>query len=140
MANWGECDFSSLQSMANRFRSAAQTSASERFTREVLLELANRTLAATKKRTPADTGHLRRNWMIGQVVQHGSMFEVEIFNNVHYAPFVENGHRVVINGQTVGWCEGVFMLRLSVMEIERLAPQVIGARAEAFLAALMGGK
>ena len=125
--------------MADRFRSAADTHASERFTREVLQELGNTLLRGTRRRTPVDTGHLRRNWFVSSVRQRGDVFEIEIYNNTEYAPWVENGHRIVRNGNTVGWCDGVFMLRLSVIEIERLAPEVIGRRADEFLRRLMGG-
>ena len=52
---------------------------------------------------------------------------------------MENGHRIVVNGRTVGWQEGVFMLRLSITEIERLAPEVIGKRSDEFLKKLMEG-
>lgn len=125
--------------MADRFRSAADTHASERFIREVLQELGNMLLRSTRRRTPVDTGHLRRNWFISSVRQRGDVFEIEIYNNTEYAPWVENGHRIVRNGNTVGWCDGVFMLRLSVIEIERLAPEVIGRRADEFLRRLMEG-
>lgn len=141
MARWGTCDFSSLQAMADRFRAAADTNISERFTMEVLQELGNTLLRAVKENTPVATGNLKRNWFISSVRQRGDMFEIEIYNNVEYAPWVENGHRVVRDGQTVGYADGFYMLRLSVMEIERLAPQVYGQRAEEFLRKLMeGGK
>ena len=139
MASWGKCDFSEFKAMADRFRSAVDTNAGDRFTREVLQELGNMLLASTKQRTPVDTGQLRRTWFITSVRQRGDMFEIEIYNNTEYAPWVENGHRVVVHGQTVGWCEGFFMLRLSVMEIERLAPEVIGKRSDEFLKKLMEG-
>lgn len=141
MASWGTCDFSSLQAMADRFRAAVDTNASERFTIEVLQELGNMLLRGTKDRTPKKTGNLERNWFISSVRRRGDTFEIEIYNNVEYAPWGENGHRVVRNGRTVGWCEGFYMLRISVMELERLAPEVIGQRSDEFLRRLMeGGK
>ena len=139
MASWGKCDFSEFKAMADRFRSAADIHASERFTREVLQELGNMLLAGTKRRTPVDTGKLRGNWFITNDRQRGDVFEIEIYNNTEYAPWVENGHRVVVRGKTVGWCEGIFMLRLSITEIERLAPEVIGKRSDEFLKKLMEG-
>ena len=95
MASWGKCDFSEFKAMADRFRSAADIHASERFTREVLLELGNMLLAGTKRRTPVDTGKLEANWFITNVRQRGDVFEIEIYNNTEYAPWVENGHRTV---------------------------------------------
>ena len=140
MASWGSCDFSDLQGMAARFRAAADIHASEQFTREVLQELANMLLADTKERTPVDTGHLRRTWFITAVRQRGDVFEVEIYNNTEYAPWVENGHRIVRNGRQVGYCEGFYMLRYSMLDLEREAPGLVGIRAEQFLQRLMEGK
>ena len=91
MASWGKCDFSEFKAMADRFRSAADTNAGDRFTREVLQELGNMLLASTKQRTPVDTGQLRRTWFITSVRQRGDIFEIEIYNNTEYAPWVENG-------------------------------------------------
>ena len=139
MASWGKCDFSEFKAMADRFRSAADIHASERFTREVLLELGNMLLAGTKRRTPVDTGKLRGNWFITNVRQRGDVFEIEIYNNTEYAPWVENGHRIVVRGKTVGGCEGFFMLRLSVTDVDRLAPEVIGKGSVEFLKNRMEG-
>ena len=139
MASWGKCDFSEFRAMADRFRNAVEIKASEQFTREVLQELGNMLLRDTKRRTPVDTGKLRDNWFITSVEKRGDMFEIEIYNNTEYAPWVENGHRVVVYGETVGWREGFFMLRLSVEDVERLAPEVIGKRSDEFLRRLMNG-
>lgn len=139
MASWGKCDFSEFRAMADRFHSAVEIKASEQFTREVLQELGNMLLRSTKRRTPVDTGLLRRTWFITAVRQRGDVFEIEIYNNTEYAPWVENGHRVVVHGETVGWCEGFFMLLLSMIDVERLAPEVIGKRSNQFLRRLMNG-
>lgn len=139
MVSWGKCDFSEFRAMADRFRNAVEIKASEQFTREVLQELGNMLLRRTKRRTPVKSGELRRKWFITSVRQRGDMFEIEIYNNTEYAPWVENGHRVVVHGETVGWCEGFFMLRLSVIDVERLAPDVIGKRSNQFLRRLMNG-
>ena len=139
MASWGKCDFSEFRAMADRFRNAVEIKASEQFTREVLQELGNMLLRRTKRRTPVKSGELRRKWFITSVRQRCDMFEIEIYNNTEYAPWVENVHRVVVHGETVGWCEGFFMLRLSVTDVERLAPEVIGKRSDEFLKKLMEG-
>ena len=139
MASWGKCDFSEFKAMADRFRSAVDTNAGDSFTREVLQELGNMLLASTKQRTPVRSGELRRKWFITSVQRRGDIFEIEIYNNTEYAPWVENGHRIVVHGQTVGWCEGVFMLKLSIADIKQLAPEVIGKRSDEFLKKLMEG-
>lgn len=139
MASWGSCDFSEFKAMTDRFRSAIDTKESERFTREVLQELGNMLLRRTKRKTPVDTGQLRRGWFITNVRQRGDVFEIEIYNNTEYAPWVENGHRIVRKGETKGWCEGFYMLQLSLIEIERLAPEVIGKRSRQFVERLLEG-
>ena len=139
MASWGSCDFRDFRAMSERFRAAADRLAYDRFLRETVLELGNMLLGGVKERTPVDTGALRRTWFLSGVRQRGDVYEVELYNNTEYAPWVENGHRIVRSGGTVGWCEGFFMLRLSVLELERVAPEVLGARTEAFLRALMEG-
>lgn len=97
-------------------------------------KLGNKCLARTIKRTPIDTGVLRRNWL----GKSGDL-EFTIANPTKYGPMVEFGHRVVggkcgskgnrrkskkrkakprkINGK--GYVEGIYMLTKSVKEIEQ---------------------
>ncbi len=138
MARWGNCDFHELREMAERFHAAEAAHKSEQMSREVLQELGNMLLRSTKRATPVDTGHLKRNWFISNVRQRGDIFEIEIYNNVAYAPWVENGHRIVRNGHTVGFAEGRYMLRISIAELERKAPEIYSARAQQFLQSLLG--
>ncbi|KEF40413.1 Bacteriophage HK97-gp10, putative tail-component [Schinkia azotoformans MEV2011] len=76
-----------------------------------------------KKMTPVDTGDLRNSWEF-TVIKKGDDYIVTIFNLKEYASFVENGHRIVVAGKTVGWVEGRFMLKLTVDEMERIAPNM----------------
>ncbi len=65
-----------------------------------------------KLKTPVDTGYLRESW---QSTVGGC--EGTIYNNVHYSPFVEFGHRVKIRGKFTGRVvPGVYMLRDGVEE------------------------
>ena len=66
-----------------------------------------------KMKTPVDTGHLRNSWS-SQLL---SPYSAEIYNNTHYAPYVEYGHRVKIRGKFTGKVvPGVFMLRDGIEE------------------------
>lgn len=76
-----------------------------------------------KKMTPVDTGDLRNNWK-HQVIKKGDMYTIVIYNQKEYASFVELGHRIVVAGKTVGWVEGRFMLQMTMVEMERLAPNM----------------
>lgn len=76
-----------------------------------------------KKMTPVDTGDLRNNWKF-YIRKKGNAFTILIYNQLEYASFVEKGHRIVVGGQTIGWVEGKFMLKLSMAEMERIAPNM----------------
>jgi hypothetical protein len=73
--------------------------------------------------TPVDTGDLRNNWKY-DVIKKGDTYIIVIYNQLEYASFVENGHRIVIAGKTVGWVEGRFMLKLTEEEMQRIAPNM----------------
>lgn len=97
-------------------------------------ELAARLLAKVIKRTPSDTGNLRRGWTGGvngnavsyanslKVDKKGNIYIIEIINPVEYASYVESGHRT---RNHKGWVEGRFMLRISEDELRQSAPKII---------------
>ena len=90
-------------------------------------------------------GNLRRGWTGGKnesatayaqglkVHHSGDSYTIEIVNPVHYAPYVEYGHRQTVGryvpalGKRLkqGWVEGKFMLTVSEQEIRRDAPRVL---------------
>jgi hypothetical protein len=90
---------------------------------KVASRVAQLAIRKVKKMTPVDTGDLRNNWKF-YVVKKGDTFFIHVYNQLEYASFVENGHRIVIAGQTVGWVEGKFMLKLTRDEMERIAPNM----------------
>ena len=56
------------------------------------------------------------------VTKQGAVYRVEIINPVHYASYVEFGHRTR-GGQ--GWVSGQYFLTISEEELRRLAPRLI---------------
>jgi hypothetical protein len=90
---------------------------------KVASRVAQLAIRKVKKMTPVDTGDLRNNWKF-YVVKKGETFFIHVYNQLEYASFVENGHRIVVAGQTVGWVEGKFMLKLTRDEMERIAPNM----------------
>lgn len=76
-----------------------------------------------------------------KVEKKGSVYYVVITNPVHYASFVEYGHRqkpgrfVPQIGRRLkkSWVQGQFMLRISENEMKNEAPPIIAKRMEAFL-------
>ena len=79
-----------------------------------LNKISQKLIAKVKLKTPvaeAKGGTLRRSW---RVKKDGDLARI-IYNNVHYAPYVEYGHRTR-GGKS--FVDGRYMLTKSVKEIE----------------------
>ena len=85
-----------------------------------LYEMAERTIARTKLRTPVDTGALRNAWTIGGIKRSGDNFEIELINNMEYASYVEYGTPARPNWK---WGGGAHMLTISMNEIVEQMPK-----------------
>ena len=109
--------------------------------KEIAADLAARLLRKVKKRTPVDTGELRRNWQVSNIRLFERFCVVEIYNSTEYAEYVEFGHRqtpgryVPAIGKRLkkAWVPGKFMLTISEKEINDLAPKLIEKKLEAKL-------
>lgn len=138
MPKWGKFDFSEFKKLAKTFKKALDERVIERFIEDFLLEMAFRAERKIKKRTPVDTGELRRNWKVGNVERRGNSYVVEIYNNTHYVVFVEYGHRTGKN--LTKWVEGRFMATISMQEIERELPRYLERRVMELLDNIMNGR
>lgn len=68
--------------------------------------------ARIKLACPVDTGRLRHSWkMTPARFIRGYGYTASNGTNVHYAPYVRYGHRVMRNGKQVGFAKGQFFLR-----------------------------
>lgn len=97
----------------------------DKFCEAAAKELAARMLGKVIRRTPVakvNGGTLRRGWTIGQVKKSGATYEIEVFNSVDYAQYVEFGHRTS-NHQ--GWVNGRFMMTISADQVEQQAPAIL---------------
>lgn len=65
----------------------------DKFVRNFLLEQANIVLANTKAKTPVKTGDLRNRWELTDVTKKGNNYEIQIFNTLYYASYIEDGHK-----------------------------------------------
>ncbi|MGG3278866.1 HK97 gp10 family phage protein [Paenibacillus solani] len=137
MAKWGKFDFAEMDKMAKAFKKALDERVIERFIHEFLLEMAYRGEGKIKKRTPVDSGELRRNWRVGSIERQGDSFVVEIFNNTEYASYVENGHR---NREKTDWVEGRFMMAISMKQLEKELPVYLERRQGELLKQIMNGR
>lgn len=141
MARWGSSDFRELRDLNKRIRAAASKEQADLFYKTILNQMMNSLLKDVKDRTPVDTGHLKRNWFITRAQTVGKQgYAAEIYNNVEYAPWVENGHRIMRNGAQVGFVEGKYMLQDSVLDLEKAAPAYTKQKSEVFLRQVMGSK
>ena len=68
-------------------------------------------LRDTKKKTPVDTGQLRRSWQL----EKGDLY-VRVFSNCEYNIYVEYGHRTR-GGKS--YVEGVYMLKTSFEKAQK---------------------
>ena len=113
---------------------------------DTIKELAARLLRKVIKRTPSDTGNLRRNWTVSDVRKNGENYEIEVSNSAEYASYVEFGHRqtpgrfVPAIGKRLkkSWVKGKFMLTISEDELKRQAPAVIEKKITEWLKKLGG--
>jgi hypothetical protein len=167
MPKWGNFDFSEFERMRDRFQKALDGQIIEQFIRDFTMEIAMRAIRKIKKRSPVGNGQLRRMWQVGKVEQQGDAYNIEIFNNLDYASFVEFGFRAhwvpgywqgnmfvyVKNykppegqpggmqvGPRNGWVEGRFMMAISMKEIEQELPQYLAKRQVKLLNDLMNGR
>ncbi len=157
--NWGRCDYKQLQKLRDNL-AKLQTADMDKFCQEVSKELAARLLALVIPRTPVGQypkasgkkgGTLRRGWTARTeqaaaggsgatdaqayaqslpVYKQGGSYVIEVINPVHYASYVEFGHRTP-SGK--GWVQGQYFLTLSEQELRALAPGIIEKKLERLL-------
>lgn len=155
MARWGKVDYKQFLKLQKRLEQLEKIDR-DQFCRNVAKELAARLLAKVIKRTPVGQyppqsgvmgGTLRRGWTAVteeeaasggsknaktyvdslSITKTGSTYQIEIINPVHYASYVEYGHRT---RDHKGWVEGRFMLTISEQELQQQAPAIIEKKLE----------
>ena len=133
-------DVKELKAFRGRLDSLAGKTDLDAFYRQAAKELAARLLTMVKKRTPVDTGTLRRGWTIGEVKAVEGGYEVEVLNPTEYASYVEFGHRTRLNPEGGrGWVKGRFMLQISSDELEAMAPKILERKLKKFLSQAVNG-
>ena len=164
MANWGRCDFKQLKDLQERIQKL-EGNDFDAFCEACAKELAARLLAKVIKRTPVGDypsstgkmgGTLRRGWTAKTeaeassggksdakayadawpITKSGSMIQIEIINPVHYASYVEFGHRT---RNHKGWVKGKFMLTISEQELQSQAPKILENKLKKYLEECFNG-
>lgn len=90
----------------------------DKFLDDFLLREGNRCLRDTKRNTPKVTGRLINAWKLSGPFKRNFDRYVVIHNNVEYASFVEDGHRLVRNGTTLRWVNGKHMARVALTKVQ----------------------
>lgn len=105
------------------------------FIKRFLMEMGQRVLYRTKKRTPVDTGYLVNHWYLSDVFKKNEHeLYVVLYNIAEYASHVEYGHAVVDkNGDYVRRVNGKYMATISIAEIEREIPKRYESALKSFL-------
>lgn len=113
----GGMDYSEFEQLVKNFRGMVKDY--HGFLNEFLVGEGNRCLAETKRNTPVDTGRLRNAWKLSGPFKRGDEKYVVIHNNVKYAGWVEDGHRIVNQyGDTGKWQKGVHMARVALVRTQ----------------------
>lgn len=114
----------------------------EEFLESCCKELAARLLAKVIKRTPSDSGTLRRGWTGGRsqnasayanslnIIKMGNKYRIDITNPIEYASYVEYGHRTS-NHQ--GWVNGHFMMTISEQELNSISDAILQKKLNKFM-------
>ena len=124
-----------------QFKEKLESINTDSLLKEIAADLAARLLRKVKKRTPVDTGELRRNWQVSKIRLFDKFCVVEVYNATEYAEYVEFGHRqtpgryVPAIGKRLkkAWVPGKFMLTLSTKELENIKDRIIRQKVEAWL-------
>jgi len=155
---WGKVDYRELKALRDRLEQFEKVDM-DTFCTKMAKEIAARLLRRVKQRTPVGQyevitytkkdgstlsynagkqgSTLRNNWKIqSSVSKSGTVYEIEIFNPMQYASYVEYGHRQQVGrfvpqiGKRLksGWVEGQFMLKISEEEVQALAPKLLEKR------------
>lgn len=142
MGSWASCDFSAIKELSKRMHELADPAEIDAFFIDCLNNMTDGTLDAVMDKTPPIiTGNLLNGWRRSKVKKWRGAYQTEIYNNVEYAPWVENGHRNRLNKKTglrKPPVEGRFMLRDSVQEAQDKAPAYLERKQRAFLSRLEG--
>ena len=114
----------------------------EDFLESCCKELAARLLAKVVKRTPSDSGTLRRGWTGGKsqnasayanslnITKVGSNYKIDITNPIEYASYIEYGHRTANHE---GWVQGKFMLTISEAELNSMSDAILQKKLNKFM-------
>ena len=113
-----EYEFDGLDLWEQRLAQAVEKQYPEEF-RKMVIDVAVELEGRVKERTPVKTGHLRREWHVGNIEKRSDGYYIEVYNNLEYAEPVEYGHRTR-GGK--GFVKGKHMMAISLEEVSARLP------------------
>lgn len=105
---------------------------------KILEDIAFEVIREAKLKTPVDSGLLRRSFFSNFRRDPDGTYICEVYNNTTYARFVEKGHRIVSNGVTIGFVDGVFMLKVAEEKVRARLDKYTKRTVERYLKELIG--
>ena len=116
MAKFRKIDYNQFKQLQEKLKKFDKLDANK-ICENTAKELGQSLYKKVKKKTPVKTGNLKDNWQAkAQAISNG--YQVDIYNSVEYAPYVEFGHRTLTHNG-VKWTPGRHMLTESEIEVEK---------------------
>lgn len=129
-------DMSGLKKLESRLKSSDKSR--DELISKILADIAFEVIREAKLKTPVDSGLLRRSFFSNFRRDQDGTYICEVYNNTTYARFVEKGHRIVSNGVTIGFVDGVFMLKVAEEKVRARLDKYTKRTVERYLKELIG--
>lgn len=129
-------DMSGLKKLESRLKSSDKSR--DELISKILEDIAFEVIREAKLKTPVDSGLLRRSFFSNFRRDQDGTYICEVYNNTTYARFVEKGHRIVSNGVTIGFVDGVFMLKVAEEKVRARLDKYTKRTVERYLKELIG--
>ena len=129
-------DMSGLKKLESRLKSSDKSR--DELISKILEDIAFEVIREAQLKTPVDSGLLRRSFFSNFRRDQEGTYICEVYNNTTYARFVEKGHRIVSNGVTIGFVDGVFMLKVAEEKVRARLDKYTKRTVERYLKELIG--
>lgn len=95
-----------------KLKSKLESLDTKKLLEKTVKRVAQQHLRTIIKNTPVDSGALRRSWNV-EIRENPQGYLVTINTDLKYALYVESGHRIMRNGEQVGFVRGQFFIKRS---------------------------
>lgn len=120
------CDTKAFEELINTLEN--EQSRIDDFCKDCLIRIVSEIFKKAAKRSPVDTGALRRGFTITdnlEMSKIGNTFKTSVTNNTSYADYVEFGHRIKNSDKFV---DGFKMLSTAEDEVRNVIPTYLERR------------